>query len=427
MRLSWFGLLLIAAAACGEEDDALLLVDVRTDLAPGIEFDEVRTEVIAAPGGAAGRFTVAPVGTTADGLGGIRVAELSGIPDGDVELLVQLLRDGSRVAERPVRLTHAGRTAVTVLIQRSCAVLDCAAGTACYAGRCVDPRCTVGTPDRCGDGECSDAADCAASECADTTCVGGACFYPSAECAPDGGQTVDAGAADAGAEDGGTGGDGGGALDDTACDDVHIDRLLCESFEAGTFAAFSDVNSGNGAIDFIIVDDLVYRGSRAARVRKEDGQTSVYLRTSVLDGLGAGDTLHVRWYLYVPLSYTLTEYSNLIWMGVEHSNALVLSMRPGNELRLGAPPGSQSASGGMGSLDRDRWMCIETMLRLGDGGIARAWVDGTLIAEIPSVSATPAGPSDIVIVGLPYSPAGQPAGEVYVDELVASTTPIGCD
>ncbi len=190
---------MVVVSACGGEDGPALFVDLRTDYRSGSEIDAVRTEIISADGPGAGRFVETPASASEDYVSGARVAELYDLADGELEIDVSLLLSGSIVAERPLSVTVHGPTAVTILIQRACRSVSCSTGTACFAGRCVDARCSQGDSERCGSAECSSAADCPNGDaCFEAVCAGNGCLYPATGGACD----FDGGVGDAGALDG---------------------------------------------------------------------------------------------------------------------------------------------------------------------------------------------------------------------------------
>ncbi|HJL17471.1 MAG TPA: hypothetical protein RMH99_17510 [Sandaracinaceae bacterium LLY-WYZ-13_1] len=176
---------------------SLLLVDVRTDLVAGVEFDTVRVEVLS--GAASGRFAEAPADAEADWVAGSRVAELMDLPAGELAVRVALLRDGAVVLDRPVRVDLEGALAVTVVMTRDCRGVECPradadpTALACAGGRCVDDRCAEESPDRCGDPECTVDADCepAPAECATVRCVSGLCLRAGDDAACDEGWYCD--------------------------------------------------------------------------------------------------------------------------------------------------------------------------------------------------------------------------------------------
>ena len=215
----------LPALACDAEGSALLMVDVRTDYVPGVEFTRVRNTVEA--------FAWRPVDTEArfgqDFIAGVRAAEIDLLDETGTHLLVTDLvaADGRVVASRRTRMQVSGAIVVTVILARGGDVAcgtdaDCAVTASCAEGHCSDGTCLsaprAGACDETmycsiddgdcrplpggvfpdedagpgggplpGDdagpeidagaaGGCGTAADCAVGE----VCAGGACVVPSA-------------------------------------------------------------------------------------------------------------------------------------------------------------------------------------------------------------------------------------------------------
>ncbi len=181
LRTSAIVLALLLTAAC-DGDEPLLVVDLKTDFVPGVEFQRVRTVLVAGSGGL-DRSTDEPAAVGDAFVSGRRIAEIGGLSAGNIEMRVELLReDGGVVAVRPVRVDYSGRLAVTVLITRDCAGVVCPApdgdssATACLNRQCVNPSCIEERPETCGS-VCEVASDCAGgSACATPVCVSGACL-----------------------------------------------------------------------------------------------------------------------------------------------------------------------------------------------------------------------------------------------------------
>lgn len=179
-RLALFATLCACSPATG------LTVDTRTDYRPGVDFVSVQTEVSARP------FTsAAPDGAIAshpaasgDYARGVRVDERPLAP-GDWFVRVTLLAaSGARVAQRAVSLHLSGRTALTVVLARSCEGVVCPMPgaptlTECSGGTCVSPQCSVENPSACPAPDCVGDTDCAAlpGPCARATCAAGVCLY----------------------------------------------------------------------------------------------------------------------------------------------------------------------------------------------------------------------------------------------------------
>ncbi len=160
-----------------------LFVDVRTDLAPAVEFDEVLVTVDSAD---AQRI---PVSADADFARGVRVAEYDSLARGDRLLHVALRKEDREVLSRDVSVLLRGRLAVRVIITRRCLGIDCPRtgdpenATSCLGGACVDPTCGVETDDgsslgMCVQDQCVTSADCPATgPCVSPACDQGVCLW----------------------------------------------------------------------------------------------------------------------------------------------------------------------------------------------------------------------------------------------------------
>ncbi|MCA9608287.1 MAG: hypothetical protein KC619_21910 [Myxococcales bacterium] len=182
-RLSLAAFLVLVAALGGcDPSTSSLAVDVRAELAPAVEFDAIRTEVLT--GESSGRFVEHRLDPVGDYARGVRVAELEGLARGPLTVRVTLLRGGAEVMQRPVRVElSASSHAVTVLFARECLGVECPipggdpVAAACVGGSCQDVGCTEETPELCT-AECTSAADCGSgSACAVPECTAsGTCF-----------------------------------------------------------------------------------------------------------------------------------------------------------------------------------------------------------------------------------------------------------
>lgn len=219
MRRSFALLSVLLLTACSPGGHTLEVL-LRTDYVPGIDFDEVRTTLSSAGGDRTDRRVVVP---GEDFVGGLLVAEFSGLPVGSFRLDVELVRRGTPTGPRAAVTVEVRADLRTIVaITRSCRGVECpgegdpVGATACVAGRCVDPSCP---PDECPgectlDVECDVTVACAVAQCVEGVCLRrgdsgrcGAGFYcdPEVGCRelpPD----VDAGPPDAGRRDAGPAG-----------------------------------------------------------------------------------------------------------------------------------------------------------------------------------------------------------------------------
>ncbi len=175
MRASWLFIAVFSAAGCGPSVGEAL-VDVRTDLVPGVEFDAIVTRI-------GEREVRAGVIDSEDYGAGVRVAEIRDLETGPQVVTVALEFRGAVVVSRRIRFTVATVTGVTAVFTRDCRHVTCGEEedpdvAACLGGACVDVSCTPENPDTCTSGGCVTDSDCtSASACTVGRCVAGACLF----------------------------------------------------------------------------------------------------------------------------------------------------------------------------------------------------------------------------------------------------------
>jgi hypothetical protein len=177
-------ILLFCLAGCSSTNNELL-VELKTDFIPSVEFHSVRTTVTDADQQPLLSID-SDADPTKDYFAGSRVGEFEKLTSTDVSIIVSLLNDaGDVIAERPTRLVLNGRQALTVVITRDCQEVQCPSSEqtpnleACVAGTCVDPKCHPGAPQYCGlqATKCNADTDCTSEfACVEPRCVEHACF-----------------------------------------------------------------------------------------------------------------------------------------------------------------------------------------------------------------------------------------------------------
>ncbi len=281
----------LLAGSCTES--TALVIDLKTDFVPGVEFTGVRAGVR----DGASDTMLATAGL--DYLTGQRVAELAGLAAGDVTVFVELLDfRGAIVAERAALVRFQGNDAVVIVISRDCRGVTCPGASddpalaACLGGRCVDPRCLEAgaDPARCGLAECATDGECApAAACASGRCVSGVCLFdgddarcdaglycnPDLGCVPLPGDGADGGL-DGGAEDASMPTDAAISLDASGCDptdeacdgdDDDCDLAIDEDFGVG---APCDGEDADACADGVVACD----GPGATRCEDDPGASA---------------------------------------------------------------------------------------------------------------------------------------------------------
>ena len=177
-------LLLPLLLSCAQNTGVELSVDVRTDLVPGRTFIGVRVEHLTLDRARTLNRTDTIATLSQDYFNGHRVADFEGVPRGPQIVEVTLLSaDGDEVARRATTVDLSSSYAVTVVLTASCSGVTCPGGdddptfTACHGGQCVDPRCSVETPEFCGPQTCTSDSECTSPvECGVPSCNVGVCF-----------------------------------------------------------------------------------------------------------------------------------------------------------------------------------------------------------------------------------------------------------
>jgi hypothetical protein len=217
------------AALFGCDGGTQLLVDVRTDYAPGREF--TRVEVVLRSGDTAVRSVETITDELEDYLAGERVAELEDLAPGAYTLEVTLRSPSGETGAAAIPLSLSASRGITVVITRDCAGVTCpeaggsADATECLNARCVEPDCLLGDRGACvarcaSDSECAAGAACTRGRCIDGVCLVASdpSVCPGGVCDPEDGcvTRTDAGMPDAGPEP-----DAGRCESDMECPPTH--------------------------------------------------------------------------------------------------------------------------------------------------------------------------------------------------------------
>ncbi len=184
---------IVFAFGCADDASRMdVVVQLRTDLVAGEEFD--RVQLVLTPTSAVNfsRREQVDIGRSRSFLPADRVAVLADVPPGSYRLdaLLQDSERGEVVSQRPALLDVSTNVVVTLPVDRSCLNVACpprdnpdtpedeSTRIACLGGVCVDPRCTLENLEFCeGAGLCTENADCESpASCATGECLHGVCW-----------------------------------------------------------------------------------------------------------------------------------------------------------------------------------------------------------------------------------------------------------
>ena len=232
-----------------------------------------------------------------------------------------------------------------------------------------------------------------------------------------------AGGGGGGGGDASMGSDGPAGLDSTSCDDVHAGALFCDGFEGAPVWTGQRMQSATVTVS----TENVYRGSSALKVSLAGGATSAgsFYAMNPLGGITTGK-LYIRGYFYIP-SGTPATHLLLLWAagtGTPPANGVGYAVD--NEFAYGEnnikPVGFSAGV----DVPRDKWTCLEMEIDIGTTGNLSWTVDGAFGGGVGG-NDVPTGGYQRFEVGVVDAPSTQAPIDVYVDEVVADTAPIGCD
>jgi hypothetical protein len=210
--------------------------------------------------------------------------------------------------------------------------------------------------------------------------------------------------------------------------------LFCEDFEGGTIPMdypryYPITVSGTVAIS----GAQVWRGKGALRAtvtqNPPEGFNNARLVRKFAAPVAQG-TLHVRAYLYLKGGFQVTGAFVLLNAYASDTEKVSYDLAPQGRIELSMTVAPYFRQGGL--LPRDRWFCAETVVQIGPSGgngYAEVFIDGQSQVRSPAGTNTLPGNGGYVALsfGADYVKGLTADGEVFVDDVVVATTPIGCD
>jgi len=206
--------------------------------------------------------------------------------------------------------------------------------------------------------------------------------------------------------------------------------LLCDGFEgdSGTmFLGWTDSVSANGSV--AAATTPVCRGVTSMHAHVSGGaQAARIYRNALALGMAA----YVRTFLYIPTGtdWTTLSYGDYYEFG-DGSGGTVNIRFGGTEGKIYVERSFAANEPEVGTLPRAQWICLEMYVAFSStAGHVTLWINEAMVADYPSIpTLNPAGNSLPTFLALGEN--GTLSGstgmiDLYVDEVVVSTTPIGC-
>lgn len=238
---------------------------------------------------------------------------------------------------------------------------------------------------------------------------------------------LDAGGFDAGppifrdaGEDAGVDAGGGNGCDNPA-------HIFCDDFESGTLSRWSQRVVGGSSVD--ITELAAHSGDfgvRATSMLGGVGGEPGMIFSDAFAGMSVSDQWVRAWFLFQRGTGQETTIMTLSDVGFDTVFFVdVLSLDEGG---FYAPYGMMGDSDTFAlSLTEDTWFCVEVHIEQGvTDGAFQVFVNGTEVASRIGVNTASRGVFPHVAFGSwHFAPSG--ARLVFVDDIVLSTEPVGCD
>jgi endo-1,4-beta-xylanase len=201
------------------------------------------------------------------------------------------------------------------------------------------------------------------------------------------------------------------------CETMPASAVVCDGAE--TTATWLPTTA-SGSIE---LSSEHYLGERSLRATVDgSGANRQALATQLFDRIDSGP-LYMRAFVDVPMT---TAQDGITIFGINEQTPPYGGVAFG--LSNGAVQLSITTAGQYptaGSFSAGGWHCVELEVMVGASGSATVRVDGVEILSASDIDTLPDGGYESANVGILYAGEGQ-QGDVLIDEVVVSTSPIGC-
>lgn len=202
------------------------------------------------------------------------------------------------------------------------------------------------------------------------------------------------------------------------------DAVFCDSFEDPDFSSWSYPVISNGKAEPSTDRRISGEHSLHATTGPAMAGTAARWGVRAFDHQKSGD-IWLRSYYYMPSSTVANPmFSTCVVAEIEQPYfGFSLAVFPS---RVAIAHFEDFYQGTL-PFPRDRWTCVELHVHIDTrAGISEAYFDGELAARTPEMDTVPDRGYTSVDVGIHYTAPEQGPVEVYVDDVVAGNTRVGC-
>jgi hypothetical protein len=223
----------------------------------------------------------------------------------------------------------------------------------------------------------------------------------------------------------------------TYCLSRRSTALYCEDFESGLPAAVGGLTHHRTAgAQLEATTRRRYRGERALRaytpaapMTTSDGPTGLATLARRFAAV-TGVRLHARAHVYVPGNFDVVHWLVLLQLQSPSTSKISFDVVAEDRVQLAVTPVPLWVDSAPRQAPRDRWACVELAVlldRQGGAGFAELFIDGVSRLRTPTGTTTlPQGGFEEVAFGVQVRNATG-AVELFFDDVVVDTRPIGCD
>jgi hypothetical protein len=207
--------------------------------------------------------------------------------------------------------------------------------------------------------------------------------------------------------------------------------LLVEGFESGSIGAPWRQIVDNGA--FTLDSARVHRGLYALHIHQNQIAPPAGAQLQIVETSAVPQPdFYMRAFVWFPAGADPTAVALFAAdqaVSPYHGINLNVTGSPSTLATYNNIPASPvSVTASSPALPTSRWTCLEWHIRIGAGGFAKAYIDGTEVTALSSSQNTQASPPlGSIALGLLAPAQAANARDVWLDDIIVDGNPIGCD